>query len=123
MNSYIGAIFNPIQEFTMRIPPSSVAILPLNHGQSNKPAKPENVTAQGEQKTAPPGLVRVLARLRILGHPDNAGQSNATDRISRNLARYTDTQAIMAAPVASAEPTPQASTPVEAPVSGVVTTA
>lgn len=93
----------------MRIPPSSAAILPLNHGQSNKPAKPENAIAQGEQKPAPPGLERVMARLQSLGHP-TAGQSNATDRISRNLARYMDTQAISTAPVASAEPTPQAVT-------------
>lgn len=106
----------------MRIPPSSVAILPLNHGQANKAAKPENTHAQGEQKTAPPGLERVLARLQGLSNP-NTGQSNATDRISRNLARYTQTQAISTAPVASAEPTPQATTPVDTPVTGVVATA
>jgi hypothetical protein len=102
----------------MRIPPSSVAILPLNHGQSNKPAKPEHALAQGEQKTAPPGLERVLVRLQSLSNP-TAGQSNATDRISRNLARYTETQAISTAPVASAEPTTPASAPTDAPVSGV----
>lgn len=102
----------------MRIPPSSVAILPLNHGQSNKSTKPENALAQGEQKTAPPGLERVLARLQSLSNP-NAGQSNATDRISRNLARYADTQAISTAPAASAEPTAQASTTADAPVTGI----
>lgn len=106
----------------MRIPPSSVAILPLNHGQSNKPAKPEDAQAQGEQKAAPPGLERVLARLQSLSNP-NAGQSNATDRISRNLARYADTQAILAAPAASAQPTPQASIPADAPVTGIVASA
>lgn len=106
----------------MRIPPSSVAILPLNHGHAKKAAKPENTQTQGEPKAAPPGLERVLARLQGLSNP-NAGQSNATDRISRNLARYTETQAISTEPVASPEPTGQASAPADAPVSGVVASA
>ena len=106
----------------MRIPPSSVAILPLNHGHANKAAKPESAQAQGEQKAAPPGLERVLARLQALNNP-NAVHSNATDRISRNLARYTETQAISTAPVTSAEPTPQASIAADTPVSSIEATA
>ena len=112
----------------MRIPPSSIAILPVNRGQSNSPTKPEKTLAQGEQKTAPPGLERALARLQSRPEP-TAGQSNATDRISRNLARYAATQAIgtPTAPAAT-NPTAQAQTPTaptnaDATNSGIETTA
>lgn len=90
----------------MRIPPSSIAILPVSRGQSNKPEKSENLPAQGVQKTAPPGLERALSHLQSLPAP-NAGQANATDRISRNLARYAETQAIGTPPaLPPAAPTP-----------------
>ena len=77
----------------MRIPPSSFAVLSANRGPSHQLPKPEKALAQSEQKTAPPGLERALARLQSLAEP-TAGQANATDRISRNIARYADTQAL-----------------------------
>lgn len=94
----------------MRIPPSSTAILPVHRGQSNKPEKSETLPASGEQKTAPPGLERVLARLQSLPAP-NAGQANATDQISRNLARYAQTQAISAPTALPSTIQPQGETP------------
>lgn len=94
----------------MRIPPSSFAILPISRGQPNSPPKPEKALAQGEQKTTPPGLERVLARLQSLFEP-TAGQTNATDRISRNIARYAETQAIGAAPTNPSEPQDSATAP------------
>lgn len=94
----------------MRIPPSSTAILPVNRGQSNKPEKSENLPAPREQKTAPPGLERALARLQSLPAP-NAGQANATDQISRNLARYAQTQAISTPAALSSTIQPQGETP------------
>lgn len=47
----------------------------------------------------PPGLERVLAKFEALGETGRStGQSNAMDRIARNLARYTDTQALVPPP-------------------------
>lgn len=92
----------------MRIPPSAIAILPVNRGQSHHPAKPEKTLAQGEQKTAPPGLERALARLQSLPE-QNAGQANAADRISRNIARYAETQAIGTPAATPPAPTPETS--------------
>jgi hypothetical protein len=75
---------------------------------STKTAK---TTGAGEQKTVPPGLERVQARLQSVPAADrNAGQATATDRISRNIARYAETQAIVTAPVT--QPTPP-TTPTE----------
>lgn len=99
----------------MRIPPSSFAILPANHGHSNGAAKPEKALAQETQKVAPPGLERVLARLQSLPEP-SAGQTNATDRISRNLARYAENQAANTLPVESATPAPEAEAEAVVPV-------
>ncbi len=64
---------------------------------STKAAK---TTGTGEQKAVPPGLERVQARLQSVPAADrNAGQATATDRISRNIARYAETQAIVTPPV------------------------
>ncbi len=67
----------------------------------------------GGQKATPPGLERALARLQSLPER-NAGQANAMDRISRNIARYAETQALVAPPAAApATATTAASTPAE----------
>ncbi|OHC65189.1 MAG: hypothetical protein A2045_02595 [Rhodocyclales bacterium GWA2_65_20] len=64
-------------------------------------AKPAITAAQSGQKTTPPGLERVLARLQSSAAPErNAGQTKALETISRNIARYVETQAIGEAPVA-----------------------
>ena len=59
----------------------------------------------GGQKATPPGLERVLARLQSLPER-NAGQANAMDSISRNIARYIETQALGAPPAATPALTP-----------------
>ncbi len=92
--------------------------------QTSDAAKPAKAVDLGGQKTTPPGLERALARLQSLPER-NAGQANAMDRISRNIARYAETQALGAPPVVTPAPTPSsaadavitpddtASTPVE----------
>ncbi len=71
--------------------------LPPVNPASTKAAK---TTGTGEQKAVPPGLERVQARLQSVPAADrNAGQATATDRISRNIARYAETQAIVTPPV------------------------
>ena len=109
--------------------------------QSNDPIKPPKTTGSGEQKSVPPGLERALARLQSLPAP-NAGQANAADRISRNIARYAETQAIGTPPASppaaptppvdslgttptdtsASTPTPEISTPADAPDSAIETT-
>ncbi|NIC42840.1 hypothetical protein [Aquabacterium sp. A08] len=71
----------------------------------------------------PPGLERVLAKFEALGEAGrSAGQSNAMDRIARNLARYTDTQALVppadgpATAPAEPEAPPLAEAPPETPL-------
>jgi hypothetical protein len=50
-------------------------------------------------KTTPPGLERALARLQAMEEGQRtAGQTNAMDRIGRNLARYIETQAMAGTP-------------------------
>jgi hypothetical protein len=62
--------------------------------------KAAKTTGAGEQKTVPSGLERVQARLQSAPAADrNAGQATATDRVSRNIARYAETQAIVTTPV------------------------
>lgn len=63
-------------------------------------AKTSKTTGSGESKPVPPGLVRVQARMQNVPATDrNNGQATALDRISRNIARYTETQAIVPPPV------------------------
>lgn len=66
----------------------------------------------GGRKALPPGLERVQARLQGLGER-TAGQATALDRISRNIARYQETQALATPPTPEPEvsplPTPAAS--------------
>lgn len=104
----------------MRIPPSSFAVLPLNRGPCHSPPKPQKALAQSEQKTTPSGLERALARLQSLLEP-SAGQANAADRISANIARYAQTQASSAAPTDPSQPTDTATAPGAA-VAGSATT-
>lgn len=74
----------------MKIAPSTLP--PFNR----EPAKAIKTTGAGEPKPVPPGLERVQARLQSVPAAErNAGQANATDRISRNIARYAETQAIV----------------------------
>ncbi len=73
--------------------------------QTSDAAKPAKAVDLGGQKATPPGLERALARLQSLPER-NAGQANAMDRISRNIARYTETQALAAPPQATPAPTP-----------------
>lgn len=66
---------------------------------NREPVKPAKTTGAGEQKTVPPGLERVQARQQSVPAADrNAGQATAADRISRNIARYAETQAIVPPP-------------------------
>lgn len=104
----------------MRVPPT--AIQPLvreygkpaagrGHAETNAASGPApSAHAQGEHggpKAAPPGLERVLARRQSVPEADrNAGQTMATSRISRNLDRYRETQALGQTPVTA--PTPPA---------------
>lgn len=76
---------------------------------NREPVKPAKTTGAGEQKTVPPGLERVQARQQSVPVADrNAGQATAADRISRNIARYAETQAIVSPPVT--EPVPPSPT-------------
>lgn len=56
--------------------------------------KPEDA---GGAKAIPPGLERVQERLQAMSERTR-GQSNALDRISRNIARYQETQALAGTP-------------------------
>lgn len=63
-------------------------------------AKASKTTGSGESKPIPPGLARVQARMQSVPAVDrNNGQATALDRISRNIARYAETQAIVPPPV------------------------
>ncbi len=73
--------------------------------QTSDAAKPAKAVDLGGQKATPPGLERALARLQSLPER-NTGQANAMDRISRNIARYAETQALVAPPQATPAPTP-----------------
>lgn len=60
-------------------------------------ASDDKVRGDKGSKAAPPGLERVLARLQAMDEGQRtAGQSNAMDRIGRNLARYLETQGLTA---------------------------
>lgn len=62
--------------------------------------------AHAGRKEIPPGLERVQARLQATPAEDlSKGQINALDRISRNIARYLEVQA-MATPEQTAAPNP-----------------
>jgi hypothetical protein len=74
--------------------------------------KAVKTTGTGEQKAVPPGLEKVQARQQSVPAADrNAGQATAADRISRNIARYAETQAIVAPPAPPAPPVAPTPTP------------
>jgi hypothetical protein len=85
-------------------------------------APPANPAAQPRRPDSPPGLEKVLQRLQ--GMADlNKGQTNAMQRIERNLSRYTEMQALadppppapITEPEATPTPTPDAP-PAEGPI-------
>ena len=150
--AYIEHIFSLTLEHHMKI--ASPATLPIQRepakpsdlrakspAQASDPIKPTKTTGSGEQKSVPPGLERALTRLQSLPSP-NTGQANATDRISRNIARYAETQAIGTPPApppvapttlvesletapmetSASTPTPEVSTLGDAPDSAIETT-
>ena len=68
------------------------------------PAQVESTVEMAARK-APPGLVRVAARLEAMdAQARTDGQSNALAQITRNLQRYTDNQGL--APAAAPAPVP-----------------
>ncbi|GAB3185825.1 hypothetical protein [Hydrogenophaga aquatica] len=110
----------------MRIPStSSVAFqreTPKATGQNRAERNEAQTPTEKPAKTAPPGLEKVLARLEAMGESRTQGQGVAMDRISRNLARYAENQALAPAPApAPVEDTapevtpPVAEAPAEAP--------
>lgn len=109
----------------MKIPSTPVA-LPREWPKADRTGKPANTekfdqavqaaTATGEvnagaastsaRPSAPPGLERVVAKFEARvaeGAPQ--GQSQALDRVSRNLARYQENQALAPTPSPSPAPT------------------
>lgn len=67
--------------------------------QATVPSKPTDAIDHGGKKSAPPGLERALARLQTAPEVDrNAGHTNAIEKLSRNLARYAETEALAAPP-------------------------
>lgn len=94
----------------MKIPPSTIQPFTreparASNAQAVAASKPAQSVDLGGPKATPPGLERVQARLQILPER-NAGQTNALDRINRNIARYAETQALVASPQDTPAPTP-----------------
>jgi hypothetical protein len=89
--------------------PTAPANAPLSANAADPvddPAKPAKLADIGGQKTTPPGLERVLARLQNIPMPERTtGQSNALERVARNIARYVETQAMAAPPADTSLPT------------------
>ena len=80
-------------------------------------AKLTSSVNQSEQKTAPPGLERVLAQLQSISVPErNAGQANAIERISRNIARYAESKAISTPPAEQMNTAGATALPVTTPI-------
>lgn len=78
----------------MKIGPSNA--LPAFTRESGKSSK---TTSSGESKSVPPGLDRIQNRMQSVPAADrNTGQTTALNRISRNIARYAETQAIIPPP-------------------------
>lgn len=93
--------------FKLNATPTDVGKLP------EKAAAPAAIAG----RQLPPGLDRVMARLEAMpAESRNAGQSNALDRIGRNIARYQENHGLTP-PAAPESPSPVAETPaVVAPV-------
>lgn len=87
----------------MKVGPQALAATmpPRDHGKPTKAEKADKPETGG----LPPGLVRVQAKLEDIAAAERTqGQSNALDRVSRNLARYAQNQGI-AAPTTPPAPT------------------
>ena len=67
-------------------------------GQNRAERGETQTSAEQPAKTAPPGLQKVFDRLPAMGASRTQGQGVAMDRISRNLARYAENQALAPAP-------------------------
>jgi hypothetical protein len=92
-------------------PTSAPTVGPTAAPSSAPMLAPIESTIEIAARKLPPGLVRVAARLEAMGvEGRTGGQSNALERITRNLQRYVETQE-MATPPA---PLPEA--PVAPPV-------
>lgn len=114
----------------MKIPSNPMAAVAREPAKTGPAARAErNMPAEVPAEPTPsvkipPGLERVLAKFEALGETGrSAGQSQAMDRVARNLARYTDTQALVppadspaTAPAAEPEAPPLAEAPPEAPL-------
>ncbi len=92
----------------MRIP--STSSVPFTReatkavGQNRAERNEASTSTEKPAKTAPPGLEKVLARLEAMGESRTQGQGVAMDRISRNLARYAENQALAPAPAPAPAP-------------------
>jgi hypothetical protein len=104
----------------MRIPStSSVAFqreTPKATGQNRAERNEAQTPTEKPAKTAPPGLEKVLARLEAMGESRTQGQGVAMDRISRNLARYAENQALAPAPAPAPAPVEDAAPATTPPV-------
>ena len=104
----------------MRIPStSSVAFqreTPKATGQNRAERNEAQTPTEKPAKTAPPGLEKVLARLEATGESRTQGQGVAMDRISRNLARYAENQALAPAPAPAPAPVEHAAPDSTSPV-------
>lgn len=79
-------------------------------------AAPAQSTLEMAARKAPPGLLRVAARLEAMGIDGRSGgQSNALTQITRNLQRYMDHQGMAPAPATAPAPTPAPTPPATAP--------
>lgn len=69
----------------------TAALLPPVAREHAKPLA--NAAEQQGQKTTPPGLAAVQARLQAIPEAErNTGQTNALERINHNIARYLENQ-------------------------------
>ncbi len=102
---------NPMAAFNREAPKT---------GPAARAERSEALPTDAKTKTAPPGLERALARLQAIEQGDRTpGQTNAMSQIERNLARYVETQSIVATPAPTptsivpspAEPLPPSETP------------
>lgn len=96
---------SPMASFNREVP---------RNAPSARQERPQSAQPPAEmQKAAPPGLERALARLQAIEAGERTpGQTNAMNQLGRNLAKYTETQAIVTPP---AQPDP-APAPVPEPV-------
>jgi hypothetical protein len=94
-------------------PTSAPTVGPTAAPSSAPMLAPIESTIEIAARKLPPGLVRVAARLEAMGvEGRTGGQSNALERITRNLQRYVETQG-MATPPAQLLPEAPVAPPVE----------